>query len=824
MNHPLDRARALLAAAICLLPGVHASAALRLPALFSDHMMLQAGRPDAVWGWADPGDQVRITLLDPSKSKTLAQTSATAGADGKWLSNLPPLQEGEAGVLEIKSAKGEEKSIADVLVGEVWLCSGQSNMQYTINAPATTPAVGVAVKHNLEVAAREAAQYHPLIRDFRVPQNGQDQPQDDVVGSWLVVDEKSVPKCFAVAWNFAVALHEKLNVPVGFISSAVGSTPVEAWTPKEALESNDEGRLALEKNKEMLAKYTPEAQKQYDEAMAAWQAANPTGALQAQNHASRPQELYSPTYRKVPARLYNGMIHGLEPYTMRGILWFQSDTVLPPENYGDGITAMVESWRKAWGEVLPFYYVEFNNWHEPQTEPVQLTQDGISVIREEQQAVLTLPKTGVATSVDLGDVLNPHFPNKKPVGQRLAGLALADVYHVGDPAAVRSPEFSSYEIQGNKVRLHFKYSNGLRLISGDTVKGFAISGGSNQWVWANGKIDGQDIVVWSDQVPQPREVRYAWADNPILSIENGAGLPLRPFRTNAKDQQRIAHARAHREVVNQFAHFAGTEYLDVPYIDDGDEHHQLDLYVPPGPGPFPLIVTIHGGGWVAGDKETPGIDGAMNFGAAGFAVASPEYRFVTTDPFPAQIEDTKAALQWLRGHAQQYRLDPARVGVFGHSAGAHLAELMATTGDSTLFTHGSAIPTQVQAAVSWAGPADLTRETGNWPKTSAIWSNAPNGLLGGPYDDALAKLASPAYHVHPGLPPFLIVHGAKDNLVPVSQSVAFAAALKKANVDATLDVDPNLDHGIGRDPQKAKDALKFFKRVLMPDAGPPAHE
>jgi len=804
-------ARASLAATVLLLPVASARADLRLPALFSDHMVLQAGKVDAVWGWADPGDQVHVVLLDASKSKTIAEATATAGSDGRWITHLSPLTSGEAGVLDIKTGKGQEKSIADVLVGEVWLGSGQSNMQYVIQAPATSPEVGAAVAQNLKVARQEADSYHPSIRDFLVPQNASDKPQDDVVGAWRVLDSSNVGKCSAVAWNFAVALHEKLNVPVGIITSSVGATNVEAWQSTEALKSTETGRRALDKSAKLLAQYTPEKQKQYDAAMAAWNASTP------KDLAKKPPELYSPTYRKVPSRLYNAMIHGLEPCTMRGVIWFQSETLLFPYDYGEVFASLVKSWRQEWGEELPFYYVEMNNWHEKQTTPIQIDpKDWWSILREEQQSILKLPKTGVATAVDLGDVLDPHFPAKKPVGQRLAGMALADVYQIGDPAKARSPEYVDDQIEGGKVRLHFKYADGLCLISGDALKGFAISGGDGKWVWADGKIDGQDIVVWSDQVPNPKAVRYAWADNPILSVENGAGLPLRPFRTDKADQQRIEHAQDHRQAVLDAVHLNATRYLDVPYIADGDEHHQLDLYLPPGAGPFPLIVMIHGGGWAAGDKETAGVDAAMSFVPGGFAVASPEYRFITSAPFPAQIEDCNAALQWLRSNAQKYHLDPNRVGVMGHSAGAHLAELIATTGDTDLFNKNPAISTKVQAAVIWAGVSDFSRETGGWARTSFVKKPGHNVFLGTDYSDAMVRMASPLDHVHPGLPPFLIVHGEKDNLIPVAQARTFAAALKKVNVDVTLDIDPNLDHGIGRDPQKAKDALKFFTRVLKP--------
>jgi sialate O-acetylesterase len=227
------------------------------------------------------------------------------------------------------------------------------------------------------------------------------------------------------------------------------------------------------------------------------------------------------------------MIHGLEPYTLRGILWFQADgNASHPAEYSELFQALIREWRADWHEQLPFYFVEMNNTHAVQQTPVEL--NNLCLIREQQHGALQLPGVGMAAAIDLGNG-NPHFPNKRAVGQRLAALALHNVY--GQPGQPNSPIFRSFKIEGNKVRLSFDDATGLRARAGGEVKGFAIRGASGDWVWAAGKIVGEQILVWSDAIPSPVAVRYAWAQNPIISIENAAGLPLYPFRTDRESEQ-----------------------------------------------------------------------------------------------------------------------------------------------------------------------------------------------------------------------------------------------------------------------------------------------
>jgi sialate O-acetylesterase len=332
-----------------------------------------------------------------------------------------------------------------------------------------------------------------------------------------------------VAWHFGYAIHQKLQRPVGLIVSAVGGTPVQAWMPRAALDATSAAPAVWQRHNKSLEGYTPEKEQQFIAATAAWEKAPKA------TRGARPKVVYTPTYRNVPCRLYNGMLAGLGDYPIQGILWYQADGNIGfAAEYGELIQAMIKSWRRQWHADVPFYYVEMNDMHEPPSGPVDDSSWGaMSLLREEQAKALQLPKTGVVSSIDLGRVnnptFNPHFPLKKPLGDRIAKQVLAEIYgqSLGE---VYSPEFAACTVSGNKVRLRFKHAGGLRASGDGAVKGFITQQPDGTWAWAQARIEGEEVVVWSDQVPAPREVRYAWASNPVISLENSAGLPLRPFR------------------------------------------------------------------------------------------------------------------------------------------------------------------------------------------------------------------------------------------------------------------------------------------------------
>ena len=515
--------RLLVVAALAAFVVTPASAQLKLPRIISDHMVLQADQPDAVWGWAAAGTAVKIDFNDDN-GKSLAHADATADANGKWMAKLPTLTSGTAGQLQI-TAGSDSATVKDVLVGEDWLCAGQSNMGYFIGEKSDTP-------QNIATAKQEAAAANGAIRYFSVIKLGSATPQDDVYGEWQVASPANVELCSAVAWNFGVELHDKLNRPIGLVVSAMGGTAAETWLPKEVIdglkcgpEINGEQEARLKKNPNLLN----DLQRQAD----AWLAAHPTPDSQEADSKTIAKEPGA-QITHIPSRYYNGMIHGIEPYSLKGVIWFQGgDNIQHPDQYPELIQAVITTWRKEFGSDFPFYYVELQNEEAPQKLPSDDMRN-CAMIRWAQNAALDLPKTDVATSVDLNTgkgALNPHFPNKKPLGQRLAHLALENVYgqNLGE---VHSPAFASFSIEGDKVRIKLTHADGLRAIKGGELKGFAIRGGSGSWVWADATIDGNDILVSSPQVPNPTAVRYAWAQNPIISVENGVGLPLRPFRTD----------------------------------------------------------------------------------------------------------------------------------------------------------------------------------------------------------------------------------------------------------------------------------------------------
>jgi sialate O-acetylesterase len=486
---------------------------LKVPLAFTDHMVLQNGVEDPVWGTALAGTMVKVDFLD-AQNKNLASLQAVADSDGKWSVKLPPLTTGTTGELQIIAGTEAPVVVHDVVVGEAWLCSGQSNMGYTINSPNMPP-------EWVARAQQEATDAKGNIRFYD--------------GKWEIGTPDTVGRCSAVAWNFAVALHDKLHCPIGLLVEASPGTPVERWMPKAAVDATSVGPAIEKRYQDDAAKF-PDLVKQANEADAAWLQANPTPELQAQHKGSRPKKPYRIIH---VGELFNWYIQGLVPYGIKGVTWFQADANRAhPEEYGELFKALITSWRQLWQTQLPFYYVEMNNMLAPQqTKPIE--PGWLPILREQQEAGLELPGVEVVTSIDTGDpvavVMQPHFPNKKPVGERLALLALNNLY--GMPCEAHSPQYASFTVEGNKIRVKFKYADGLRVRGGGKMIGFAIRGATGDWVWADGQIDGTDILLSSDQVPQPASVRYAWAFNPLISVENGAGLPLRPFRTDKTSQE-----------------------------------------------------------------------------------------------------------------------------------------------------------------------------------------------------------------------------------------------------------------------------------------------
>ncbi|MFW6163602.1 MAG: sialate O-acetylesterase [Planctomycetota bacterium] len=460
--------------ALCLsLVAVAATAAadVRLPAVFGDRMVLQQGRPVPVWGWAKPGEAVTVTIAGQTRS-------AEADAEGAWAVELAPLKPGGPHEMTVKGTN--ELTVGDVLVGEVWLCSGQSNMAMTVGRSRN--------------AAQEAAgATYPQIRHFRVGRRSAAEPQQDCKGSWAVCSPKTVKGFTAAGYFCGRHLHKHLKVPVGLINASVGGTPIEFWTPRSATED-------------------PAFRKTLDN----WR--KTVGA-------EKPGSKILPF-----GQLYNGMVAPLRPYALRGVLWYQGERNCRMGTqwlYRLLLPRLIESWRAAWGQgQFPFLYVQLPNWRGHHKD----IETDWAAMRDSMLQALAVPKTGMAVTIDVGDARDIHPKNKQAVGERLALAARAVAY--GEELCWCGPICDGMTVEAGKARLRFRHVCDGLVARGGELKGFAIAGADRTFVPATARIDGEDVVVWSPKVKQPVAVRYAWSNDPTCNLYNQAGLPASPFRTD----------------------------------------------------------------------------------------------------------------------------------------------------------------------------------------------------------------------------------------------------------------------------------------------------
>jgi sialate O-acetylesterase len=479
-------------------------AKVTLPALFSDHMVLQADNQVPVWGWADGGEEVMVAVVGQTKT-------AKADPSGKWTVKLDPLKTGEALTLTVKGSNSI--TIQDVLVGEVWLCSGQSNMQMTVNGAK-------------DAANEKAAANFPKIRMFREASSAAVMPQDHCKGTWQVCSPETVGRFSATGYFFGRAIHKELGVPVGLINSSVGGTPIEAWTSLEA-QRNEPGL------KPIFERWDPaQAEAKYEKDLKAYEEAAAKAKAEGKS-APRPPAKPGDTRRgsNHPANLFNAKIAPLIPYAIRGAIWYQGESNAGnlAHLYGLQLATMIKDWRARWGAGdFPFAWVQLPNFQKAQTAPVE--SSGWAVVREGMLRTLALPNTGMAITIDVGEANDIHPKNKQDVGQRLAMWALAKVY--GKAVAASGPLPAGHKINGSEVVLSFKYTDGGLVAKGENLNGFAIAGADGRWVRAEAKIAGDQVIVSSPEVKEPLAVRYDWASNPNGNLYNGAGLPASPFRTD----------------------------------------------------------------------------------------------------------------------------------------------------------------------------------------------------------------------------------------------------------------------------------------------------
>ncbi|HYW45690.1 MAG TPA: sialate O-acetylesterase [Bryobacteraceae bacterium] len=475
-------------------------------ALFSDHMVLQGGMRVPVWGTAAPGERVTVTLNEQRQS-------ATASADGKWMVRLNNLAPG--GPFQMTIAGSNTITISDVLVGEVWLGSGQSNMAFTVSKKKASYA-GL-INEEQEIAAAN----YPTIRMFTGKSAKTYEPQTEIQGEWQICSPENVPGFSAVGYLFARDLQREIHQPVGFLTLAFGASTAESWIRRETLAADPLLRPMLDHFDAAVRFYrtSPDAP--------ASQAPQPPQTINARPGAP-PQRQRDPVQdQHNPIVLFNGMINPVIPYAMRGVVWYQGESIVGGDegvtNYGHVQNALVEDWRKLWGQGdFPFFVVQLPALDNISNNPR---------VREGQAAVLSLPKTGMAVTIDIGDPKDVHPHNKAPLGERLTLLALAKAY--GRAVEYCGPVYDSMKIDGSKIQVKFTHPGGGLVAKDGPLKWFTIAGADRKFIPGDARIEGDTVVVSNAQLTMPQAVRYAWENYPEgCNLYNAAGLPAAPFRTD----------------------------------------------------------------------------------------------------------------------------------------------------------------------------------------------------------------------------------------------------------------------------------------------------
>jgi sialate O-acetylesterase len=485
---------------------------VKLPAILGPNMVLQCDQPLPIWGWAEAGEKVTVECSGQ-------HVETTAGANGTWRVTLAPLPAG--GPVTMTVSGHNRLVLENILVGEVWLCSGQSNM---------TLRVDQADRAKEEIAAAK----FPKIRLFTVKRAvAESGPQADCQGKWEECSPRTVGTFTAVGYYFGRDLFQSLGRPVGLIHSSWGGTKAEAWTPRTALVADAVLQPIVRHWADEMAAF-PQKKADFDrdhvKLEAEWKLAVEKAEAEGRMPPAQPLLRTGPNTQYAPSGLYNAMIAPLATVGLRGVIWYQGEAnVGAPQQYQRLFPALITSWRAAWNRPdLPFLFVQLPNLAR-QAEP---SKSGWAEMREAQLKTLALPNTGMAVTIDVGDPKNLHPTHKQPVGHRLALVAETLVYHHESEGGL-SPLPAGSEAQGNSIRVKFKPANsGLMASDGKPLRGFVIAGSDKKFVPADATIEGDTVIVQSDSVAQPVAVRYAWADNPDCNLANRAGLPASPFRTD----------------------------------------------------------------------------------------------------------------------------------------------------------------------------------------------------------------------------------------------------------------------------------------------------
>ncbi len=479
-------------------------AGLRLPALIGEHMVLQRDQANSIWGWAEPGAEVAVKIAGQS-------LKTQADEHGKWRVALQPMAVSNRPLRMQIWSRYESIVLSNILVGEVWVCSGQSNMQWS---------VAYSKDADLEVPAAN----YPQIRLMTVPNLGTQEKQEDFRARWEICTPESAAGFSAVGYFFGRQLHQTLDVPIGLIHNAWGGSAAEAWIPREAIDADRRLENVSLEWKNLEATY------QHDQVVADWQKKASEAKTAGQPEPPKPENLLTGNQR--PGNLWAGVLHPLLGYGIRGVIWYQGESNAGRAyQYDEVFSMMIHEWRKAWGiGDFPFYWVQLADFMEEKKQP---SESGWAELREAQTKTLALANTAQAVIHDLGEGRDIHPRNKQEVAMRLARIALARDY--GKTLEFQSPSYHAMAINHGKITLTFENSGkaGLYAFDQEEVSGFAVAGEDQIWHWARGHIiAANQVEVTCEAVPQPVAVRYAWADNPVANLYGGNGLPVVPFRTD----------------------------------------------------------------------------------------------------------------------------------------------------------------------------------------------------------------------------------------------------------------------------------------------------
>jgi sialate O-acetylesterase len=503
--------RALAGALALLTPVLAARADVTLPSIINHNMVLQHGMKVPLWGWAEPGETVTVTLEGQS-------TSTQAAATGDWSLKLPAHKPG--GPFDLTIAGRNSITLTNVLFGEVWLCSGQSNMGYGVG--------GVAP------SAEVARLNYPMMRQYFMQIRPTNAPIRKCVGNWRAATPPNAGEFCAVGFWFAERLQRDVNVPVGLIWTAYGSSSIETWIPREALKGDPDFAEMFERAKK--ADY-PRLLAEYNAAMTNWEARAAEARQQNKPQPAKPgdpKEMYAYIMRHAPGNCFDGGIAPVIPFAARGVLWYQGEHNAPRGyQYRKLLPILIREWRRQWENPdMVFLVVQLPNYGGTGAEP---RDSEWAELREAQWlAVQDTRNCGIAVTIDIGDTVNIHPPNKWDVGRRLALVALHNVY--GQAIEYSGPTLSSAAFKGNEAVLSFSHADG-GLVTGtnglaEPVRGFAVAGKDRTFKWADARIKDQTVILSNTNGITPVAVRYAWDNTPNANLYNKAGLPAAPFRTD----------------------------------------------------------------------------------------------------------------------------------------------------------------------------------------------------------------------------------------------------------------------------------------------------